>query len=135
MARSPRSGRSSPGFLLERFEWSSVFLVTLPLAAVALIMALRFVPAHINETDEPVDNLGGVLSAVLVGSAILAINFLPVPGERVLALGLIVIAVVAGVAFILRQQRAQPARCTTSRSPDGGSSGSRPAPGSSSSAR
>ena len=73
------------GFLLERFEWSSVFLVTLPLAAVALIMALRFVPAHINETDEPVDNLGGVLSAVLVGSAILAINFLPVPGERVLA--------------------------------------------------
>jgi MFS transporter, DHA2 family, multidrug resistance protein len=94
------------GFLLERFEWSSVFLVTLPLAAVALIMAIRFVPAHINETDEPVDNLGGVLSAVLVGSVILAINFLPVPGERVLALGLIVIAVVAGIAFVARQRSA-----------------------------
>ena len=38
------------GFLLERFEWGSVFLVTLPLAAVALVMALRFVPAHVNET-------------------------------------------------------------------------------------
>ena len=92
------------GFLLERFEWSSVFLVTLPLAAVALIMAIRFVPAHINETDEPVDNLGGVLSAVLVGSVILAINFLPVPGERVLALGLFAIAVVAGIAFVFRQR-------------------------------
>ena len=71
------------GFLLERFEWSSVFLVTLPLAVVALVMAIRFVPAHVNETTDKVDNLGGILSAVLVGSAILAINFLPVPGERV----------------------------------------------------
>ena len=76
------------GFLLERFEWGSVFLVTLPLAVVALAMAWRFVPAHVNESSEPVDNLGGVLSLVLVGSLILAINFLPVPNEGTLALGL-----------------------------------------------
>ena len=94
------------GFLLERFDWSSVFLVTLPLAVVALIMAIASCPAHINETDEPVDNLGGVLSGVLVGSAILAINFLPVPDKRVLAVGLIVIAIVAGAAFVYRQKRA-----------------------------
>ena len=42
---------------------------------------------------------------MLVGSAILAINFLPVPVAR-LAVGLIAIAVVAGVAFIFRQKRA-----------------------------
>ena len=53
-------------------------------------------PPTSTRPTEPVDNLGGVLSAVLVGSAILAINFLPVPGERVLAVGLIVIAIVAG---------------------------------------
>jgi EmrB/QacA subfamily drug resistance transporter len=94
------------GFLLEHFDWGSVFLVTLPLAAVALFMAIRFVPAHVNETADAVDNLGGILSAVLVGSAILAINFLPVSGEQVLAVGLIVIAIVAGVAFVMRQQRA-----------------------------
>ena len=94
------------GFLLERFEWGSVFLVTLPLAVVALVMAIRFVPAHVNETTDPVDNVGGILSAVLVGAAILAINFLPVPGARTLALGLIVIALVSGVAFIVRQKRA-----------------------------
>ena len=51
------------GFLLEQFEWGSVFLVTLPLAVVALFMAWRFVPAHVNETTDPVDNLGGILSA------------------------------------------------------------------------
>src|SRR6188472_826828 len=56
------------GFLLLNNSWGSVFLVTLPLAVVALVMALRFVPAHVNETTETVDNLGGVLSAVLVGA-------------------------------------------------------------------
>ena len=93
------------GFLLERFEWGSVFLVTLPLAVVALVMAIRFVPAHVNETTEKVDNLGGVLSAVLVGAAILGINFAPVPNEGRLALALFAIAIVAGVAFVIRQRR------------------------------
>src|SRR5262245_3706329 len=40
------------GFLLERYVWGSVFLVTLPLAFVALVMAWRFVPAHVNEPSE-----------------------------------------------------------------------------------
>src|SRR5690349_6283333 len=33
------------GLLLEHFWWGSVFLLTLPLALVALVMAWRFVPA------------------------------------------------------------------------------------------
>ena len=53
----------------------SVFLITLPLAAVALIMAWVFVPAHVNDGTEPVDNLGGILSVLLVGGLVLAINF------------------------------------------------------------
>ncbi|MFL5676400.1 MAG: MFS transporter [Chloroflexota bacterium] len=93
------------GFLLERFDWGSVFIVTLPLAVVALIMAVRFVPAHINETTEKVDNLGGILSAVLVGGLILGINFAPVPNETAIALALFGIAAVAGVLFIVRQKR------------------------------
>src|SRR5205823_7203843 len=36
------------GALLEGFDWGSVFIVTLPLAVVALYMAWRFVPAHVN---------------------------------------------------------------------------------------
>ena len=93
------------GFLLERYEWGSVFLVTLPLAVVALVMASRFVPAHVNETTEKVDNLGGILSAVLVGAAILGINFAPVPNAGTLALVLFAIAVLAGTAFVVRQRR------------------------------
>src|SRR5690242_13744713 len=89
------------GFLLERADWGSVFLVTLPLAAVALVMAWRFVPAHVNETTEPVDNLGGVLSAVVVGSAILGINFIAEPNQQALALGLFAIAIVGAVLFVI----------------------------------
>jgi EmrB/QacA subfamily drug resistance transporter len=93
------------GFLLERFEWGSVFLVTLPLAAVALLMAIRFVPAHVNETTEPVDNLGGVLSAIMIGALILGINFAPVPDKTALVVGLFLVAGVAVVLFVLRQKR------------------------------
>ena len=93
------------GALLEKFWWGSVFLITLPLAGIALVVALIFVPSHVNETSDPVDNLGGVLSVVLVGTLILAINFAPVPNKGTLALGLAVIAVAAAIAFIIRQRR------------------------------
>ena len=62
--------------------------------------------SHVNEATEPVDNLGGLLSAVLVGGLIVSINFLPVPNETTLALVLLGIAAVASVLFVLRQRRA-----------------------------
>jgi len=95
------------GALLEFFSWRSVFLVTLPLAAVALLLAIKLVPAHVNESTEPVDNVGGLLSAVLVGALIVGINFLPVPNEAAAALGLLAVALVATVVFVVRQRRAE----------------------------
>ncbi len=94
------------GALLLNFWWGSVFLITLPLAAVALYMAFRFVPSHVNETTDPVDNFGGILSIVLVSSMILAINFAPVQGEETLVLSLAIVAIASGAAFIIRQRRA-----------------------------
>jgi MFS family permease len=94
------------GALLEEFDWGSVFLVTVPLAVVALGLAWVFVPAHVNETSDPVDNLGGILSVVLVGSLVLGINFAPVPNEGALVAGLALIAFAALVGFYLRQRRA-----------------------------
>src|SRR3972149_7310770 len=45
------------GALLEYFWWGSVFLITLPLVGVALLMAVVFVPSHVEETSDPVDNV------------------------------------------------------------------------------
>jgi DHA2 family multidrug resistance protein-like MFS transporter len=95
------------GALLQYFWWGSVFLITLPLAGVALVMAFLFVPSHVNETSDAVDNLGGILSVVLVGALILAINFAPVPNEGTLVVGLAAIAAAALLGFFLRQRRAE----------------------------
>jgi DHA2 family multidrug resistance protein-like MFS transporter len=95
------------GALLEHFWWGSVFLVTLPLAGVALLMAVVFVPGHVNEATEPVDNLGGIMSVVLVGALILSINFAPVPDEGTLVGVLAAIAIAATLGFYFRQRRAE----------------------------
>ena len=95
------------GALLTHFQWGSVFFITLPLAFVALYMAWRYVPAHVNETTGPVDNLGGALSVLAVAALILAINFAPVPNEGTIILVTALVAVTAGAAFVLRQRRAK----------------------------
>lgn len=91
------------GYLLTFNQWSSVFLITLPLAVIALIMAIKFVPSHVNETIYPVDNIGGIMSLILVGTLILAINFAPVPNSSTLIISLLVIAAFSGFLFIRRQ--------------------------------
>jgi len=94
------------GFLLLYFVWGSVFLITLPLAVVALYMAWKNVPAHVGESTEPVDNLGGALSALMIGAFVVGLNFITVPNLQTTAVSLFVIAAVGVVLFLWRQRRA-----------------------------
>jgi hypothetical protein len=94
------------GALLIHFDWGSVFLITLPLAVLALVLAILLVPSHVNETTDPVDNLGGILSVVLVAALVLSINFAPVPNKGALTIGLAAIALAAAIAFLIRQRQA-----------------------------
>jgi EmrB/QacA subfamily drug resistance transporter len=93
------------GALLEGFEWGSVFIISAPLAAIALFFAWKLIPAHVNETTEPVDHLGGVLSIAMVATLVLAINLAPEPGKGTTALILGVVSAAALGAFVLRQRR------------------------------
>jgi hypothetical protein len=61
----------------------------------------------VNEATDPVDNLGGILSMLLVGALILGINFAAVPNEGALVVGLVLVAIAAGIAFVIRQRRAR----------------------------
>lgn len=99
-------GPMTAGFLLERFWWGSAFLFTVPLAVLAVVLAVWTVPAHVNETTDPVDHFGGIASVVFVSSLIAAITFAPQPGEISVAVVLGGVALVAGVAFVWRQRRA-----------------------------
>jgi EmrB/QacA subfamily drug resistance transporter len=94
------------GLLMSRFWWGSVFLLTVPLAVLAVVLAAWLVPAHVNETSERVDHRGGVLSVVFVGALILGINLITAPNKTVIALALLAVAVVGIVAFVVRQRRA-----------------------------
>ena len=89
------------GFLLGEFWWGSVFLVTLPLAAIALVLAarLRARPTSTRPTDS-VDHLGGVMSIIAVGALVIGITFAPEPGEAAIAVGLLAVAVLAAAAFV-----------------------------------
>jgi MFS transporter, DHA2 family, multidrug resistance protein len=94
------------GLLLEHFVWGSVFLVTVPLAVLAIYMARKNVPSHVGESTEPVDNIGGLLSAVMIGALVIGLNFITVPGMQSLALALFVTTGVVLALFVLRQRRA-----------------------------
>lgn len=95
------------GYLLMSNHWGSVFLITLPLAVISLFMAIKFIPSHVNETKESVDNIGGLMSLILLGTLILTINFAPVPNSGILIITLLIIAVAAGYLFIRRQRKVQ----------------------------
>ncbi|GAC67519.1 MFS transporter [Gordonia soli] len=93
------------GGLLEVFHWNAVFLVTLPLAVLALVLAWKLVPKDTGDERAVVDNLGGVLSVLLVGALVLAINFVPLDGSRTKVIVLGAIALLAGIGFVWRQLR------------------------------
>jgi hypothetical protein len=67
-------------------------------------MAIKFIPSHINETKEPVDNIGGLSSLLLLGTLIIAINFAPVPNAGTLVIILFIFAAFVGFLFIRRQR-------------------------------
>jgi len=99
-------GPLAAGLMMSVWWWGSVFLLTLPLAVLAVVLSLRLVPAHVNETSERVDHLGGGLSVIMVGATVLAINLVTSPNMRSAALVLGVVAVAGVVAFAWRQKRA-----------------------------
>lgn len=97
-------GPLASGGFLEFAWWGSVFLLTIPLAVAALVLAVAMLPAHVNESTDPVDNLGGVLSVFFVGALVLGINFAPSPGQLPFALAMGAIGLVVGVGFVFRQR-------------------------------
>ena len=99
-------GPLGAGILLTHFWWGSVFLLTIPIAIVAFGLSWWLVPAHVNESTDSVDNLGGLLSVVMIGGVVLAINFAPVPGLTTPTLLCGAVGLLAVLGFILRQRRA-----------------------------
>ena len=94
------------GALLESFWWGSVFLIAIPPAVVALVMVIAFVPAHVNESTEAVDHIGGVVSVLMIALLVLGLGMVSAPNMLVTSLSMIAVAFALIVVFGWRQLRA-----------------------------
>jgi EmrB/QacA subfamily drug resistance transporter len=64
------AGPISGGWLLEHFSWGSVFMVNVPVAAVAIVGGVLFVPTSRDPAAPPVDLTGLILSSIGVTAVV-----------------------------------------------------------------
>jgi MFS family permease len=100
-------GPALAGFLLEKLWWGSVFLIVVPVAIIALVMVALFVPAHIGESTEKVDHLGGILSVFMIAGLVLGIGMISSPNRLIASLVIIGASLVLLVLFMWRQRSAK----------------------------
>ncbi|MCW2686483.1 MAG: drug resistance transporter, EmrB/QacA subfamily [Mycobacterium sp.] len=66
-------GPISGGWLLEHFSWGSIFLVNVPVAVIAIVGAVLFIPTSRDPATPPLDIVGFVLSTVGVTALVYTI--------------------------------------------------------------
>ncbi|MEV7971000.1 MFS transporter [Sphaerisporangium sp. NPDC088356] len=99
------AGPTLGGFLLEHYWWGSVFLLNVPIAAVAILAAVLLMPES-RAPARPTDPLGALLSTV--GMTALVYMVIDAPREgwtSTRALVAIAVAVVALGSFVLWERR------------------------------
>ncbi|MEU6720971.1 MFS transporter [Nonomuraea sp. NPDC046802] len=92
------SGPTLGGFLLEHYWWGSVFLLNIPIAAIAIVAAVVLMPESRSE-GRRIDPVGVVLSVVGLTSAVYVII------EREWNIPLIALAVIALAGFVIWERR------------------------------
>jgi hypothetical protein len=90
------------GFMLNHFWWGAIFLINIPVAALALVAAVALVPESKNPRGDRPDLLGALLSTVGMAALVYAIISGPAHGwtsGRVLLTAAVAIAVLAAFAY------------------------------------
>jgi EmrB/QacA subfamily drug resistance transporter len=99
-------GPLASGLLLTRFWWGSVFFVTVPIAAVALIAILLVVPNSADQSRHRLDYGGAALSVVMLVGLIFGIIEGPEIGwTDPLTIGAFVVFVVGALAYLSWERR------------------------------
>ncbi|MFD0364100.1 MFS transporter [Nocardia sp. GCM10030253] len=93
-------GPTLGGFLLQHYWWGSVFLLNIPVAALAIVAAIVLMPESTGE-QRPVDLVGVVLSVTALGSTVYVII------EREWNIGMIVLAIAAFIGFTFWESRSE----------------------------
>ncbi len=91
-------GPLAGGLLVERFGWGSVFLVNVPICAVALTLCVLFVPDTSAREDSPLDPVAAVLSILGLASVLYGIIEGPDKGWGSVP---VLIPVILGAVFLV----------------------------------
>lgn len=101
------------GTMLSALSWQWLFVINVPLGAIAMALALRAIPGRSEAVNKPFDFAGASLSAVMLGGLILAANAFSQSGSReavsstlAAAMAYGIVALIAGGMFIRCQRRA-----------------------------
>ncbi|KQS14494.1 MFS transporter [Curtobacterium sp. MCLR17_007] len=95
------------GALLAHFHWGSVFLVAVPILVVMLVAVPFCVPESRDRNPGPVDVVSMLLSLGTLAPVAWAIKSVVHPEERGLAIAMLGVGVLCGVAFVRRQLRSR----------------------------
>jgi len=90
------------GFMLNHFWWGAIFLINIPVAALALVAAVVLVPESKNPRGDRPDLLGALLSTIGMAALVYAIISGPAHGwtsGRVLLTAAVAIVVLAAFAY------------------------------------
>lgn len=99
-------GMIAGGYLLEHFFWGSVFLLNVPVVAVALIGSLFVIPESRDPNAKTIDIVGAVISMISLSALIYAIIEAPEKGWlSAVTLGGFAISIVFGTLFVWYERR------------------------------
>lgn len=93
------------GVLLQHFHWGAVFLVAVPILLPLLILAPRLVPESKDPNPGPLDLTSVLLSFAAMLPFVWAIKTAAHDGLSMAAVAAFAVGIVAGAAFVRRQNR------------------------------
>jgi DHA2 family lincomycin resistance protein-like MFS transporter len=74
MLFAPAIGPSLSGWIIEYYNWHTVFLINVPIGVVAIIMAVMLLPSFEHDSSARIDWLGGLISPFAIPIIILGIH-------------------------------------------------------------
>ena len=97
------------GWLLEHYEWGSIFLMAVPVLLPLLVLGPVLLPESRDPDPGPVDPVGIALSVLALGAVVFAIKAAGAGDGLAVVVPVVLVGVAAGVAFVRRMLgRAQP---------------------------